>query len=398
MELVTAGTLFRGLPGAPGELVLDPGAGRNGQGHRPGAIAGPLQPALGRIGSPPEQVAGDVQLGAGRRGHREARHHQSQADLARPPTRCTAPSPRPPSSSCPSCRRATPRAPRHLLTGESYAKAYAEAGRRYGSEGHRGRSGERRHRWGRGTGRGAGHDQHGHRRRRGHLDPVPGAGRGRGGAPAHHGQHRRGGSRRPRDPSPPRRRRLPRTPDRRLPLQRPPAARTRPRVRRRAGQVPHQPRQRRLRGAARRQLRDHLRHRPRPRQGGAHRRQRWLPGPRPGRPRDARQRRAGAGPERRRGAGRLHDRVGPRLHRGGAAAQGCPSRRSSSPASCRRPVLLVEVYRELARRTRQPLHLGLTEAGMGRKGLVWSAASMGAAAGRGHRRHHPRLPHAAARG
>jgi (E)-4-hydroxy-3-methylbut-2-enyl-diphosphate synthase len=35
------------------------------------------------------------------------------------------------------------------------------------------------------------------------------------------------------------------------------------------------------------------------------------------------------------------------------------------------------VYRELARRTDQPLHLGLTEAGMGVKGLVWSSAAMG---------------------
>lgn len=52
---------------------------------------------------------------------------------------------------------------------------------------------------------------------------------------------------------------------------------------------------------------------------------------------------------------------------------------SSLIISCKlsRPVLLIEVYRELARRTRQPLHLGLTEAGLGRKGLVWSAASMG---------------------
>ncbi|MFH1177339.1 MAG: flavodoxin-dependent (E)-4-hydroxy-3-methylbut-2-enyl-diphosphate synthase, partial [Acidobacteriota bacterium] len=34
-------------------------------------------------------------------------------------------------------------------------------------------------------------------------------------------------------------------------------------------------------------------------------------------------------------------------------------------------------YRELAVRTDLPLHLGLTEAGMGTKGLVWSAAAMG---------------------
>ncbi len=47
--------------------------------------------------------------------------------------------------------------------------------------------------------------------------------------------------------------------------------------------------------------------------------------------------------------------------------------------SCKvsRPSDLIAVYRELARRTRQPLHLGLTEAGMGIKGLVWSATAMG---------------------
>src|SRR5215208_3700989 len=47
--------------------------------------------------------------------------------------------------------------------------------------------------------------------------------------------------------------------------------------------------------------------------------------------------------------------------------------------SCKtsRPRDLIAVYRELARRTDQPLHLGLTEAGMGIKGLIWSAASMG---------------------
>ena len=42
-----------------------------------------------------------------------------------------------------------------------------------------------------------------------------------------------------------------------------------------------------------------------------------------------------------------------------------------------RPRDLVAVYRALARQTRQPLHLGLTEAGMGTKGLVWSASAMG---------------------
>jgi (E)-4-hydroxy-3-methylbut-2-enyl-diphosphate synthase len=47
--------------------------------------------------------------------------------------------------------------------------------------------------------------------------------------------------------------------------------------------------------------------------------------------------------------------------------------------SCKtsRPRDLITVYRDLASRTQQPLHLGLTEAGMGMKGLVWSSASLG---------------------
>jgi (E)-4-hydroxy-3-methylbut-2-enyl-diphosphate synthase len=38
---------------------------------------------------------------------------------------------------------------------------------------------------------------------------------------------------------------------------------------------------------------------------------------------------------------------------------------------------LISVYRELARRCEFPLHLGLTEAGMGSKGIVSSTAAMG---------------------
>ena len=46
--------------------------------------------------------------------------------------------------------------------------------------------------------------------------------------------------------------------------------------------------------------------------------------------------------------------------------------------SCKisRPQDLIAIYRDLSAKTDQPLHLGLTEAGMGAKGLVWSAASM----------------------
>ena len=47
--------------------------------------------------------------------------------------------------------------------------------------------------------------------------------------------------------------------------------------------------------------------------------------------------------------------------------------------SCKtaRPRDLITVYRDLASKTEQPLHLGLTEAGMGMKGMVWSAAALG---------------------
>jgi (E)-4-hydroxy-3-methylbut-2-enyl-diphosphate synthase len=47
--------------------------------------------------------------------------------------------------------------------------------------------------------------------------------------------------------------------------------------------------------------------------------------------------------------------------------------------SCKvsRPNDLIAVYRDLAAKTEQPLHLGLTEAGMGTRGLVWSSAAMG---------------------
>jgi (E)-4-hydroxy-3-methylbut-2-enyl-diphosphate synthase len=46
--------------------------------------------------------------------------------------------------------------------------------------------------------------------------------------------------------------------------------------------------------------------------------------------------------------------------------------------SCKvsRPRDLIAVYRTLSRRTDQPLHLGLTEAGMGVKGIAWSASAL----------------------
>src|ERR687892_1919568 len=54
-------------------------------------------------------------------------------------------------------------------------------------------------------------------------------------------------------------------------------------------------------------------------------------------------------------------------------------RREQIIISCKvsRPRDLIAIYRDLARKTQQPLHLGLTEAGMGTKGLVWSSSAMG---------------------
>jgi (E)-4-hydroxy-3-methylbut-2-enyl-diphosphate synthase len=54
-------------------------------------------------------------------------------------------------------------------------------------------------------------------------------------------------------------------------------------------------------------------------------------------------------------------------------------RRDQIVISCKvsRPRDLITVYRRLAAECDQPLHLGLTEAGMGMKGLVWSSSAMG---------------------
>src|SRR5271169_408532 len=57
----------------------------------------------------------------------------------------------------------------------------------------------------------------------------------------------------------------------------------------------------------------------------------------------------------------------------------CGLRRDQVIISCKvsKPQNLIRVYRDLSRKTEQPLHLGLTEAGMGTKGTVWSAAAIG---------------------
>jgi (E)-4-hydroxy-3-methylbut-2-enyl-diphosphate synthase len=57
----------------------------------------------------------------------------------------------------------------------------------------------------------------------------------------------------------------------------------------------------------------------------------------------------------------------------------CGLRNDQIIISCKvsRPRDLITVYHHLASKTEQPLHLGLTEAGMGIKGTVWSAAAIG---------------------
>jgi (E)-4-hydroxy-3-methylbut-2-enyl-diphosphate synthase len=57
----------------------------------------------------------------------------------------------------------------------------------------------------------------------------------------------------------------------------------------------------------------------------------------------------------------------------------CGLRQDQIIISCKtsRPTDLIDLYRDLVSKTRQPLHLGLTEAGMGVKGITWSAAAMG---------------------
>jgi len=59
-------------------------------------------------------------------------------------------------------------------------------------------------------------------------------------------------------------------------------------------------------------------------------------------------------------------------------ALGCGLGSDRIVISCKvsRPTDLIEIYRDLSGRSNQPLHLGLTEAGMGARGLIWSASAM----------------------
>ena len=185
----------------------------------------------------------------------------------------------------------------------------------------------------------------------------------------------RGGRGGPGDRAPRRRRRRHRPDRRRLSLQRAPAAREVSRLRRGARQVPDQSRQRR-RQAPRRELSHDRAARRRQRQAGSHRRELGLARPGSAHADDGRE----------------------RARRRRRATRTTSTSKRCSPARCARPSWpkrsgfghdhiiisakvsgvqdLVDVYRRLAARCDYPLHLGLTEAGMGTKGIVASTAGL----------------------
>ena len=92
---------------------------------------------------------------------------------------------------------------------------------------------------------------------------------------------------------------------------------------------------------------------------------------------DAGEHRPGPRPDLRGDHQRVHGDLGARVDRARASRAACAQDQIIISCKVSRPRDLIAVYRELARRTDQPLHLGLTEAGMGIKGLVWSASAMG---------------------
>ena len=183
---------------------------------------------------------------------------------------------------------------------------------------------------------------------------------------------------------------------RRLPLQRPPAADPVSRLRGGARQVPDQSRQRRHGRAARRAVRDDLQRGARPRQAGAHRRQRRLAQP---------------GARRREDAGEHRPRSRARSPKRSSTSAWCSRpcestelalesglRKDQIIISCKtsRPRDLIAVYRDLARETDQPLHLGPDRSRHGHQGARLVGVGDGRAAERRHRRHDPRVADAAA--
>ena len=212
------------------------------------------------------------------------------------------------------------RGPPSLLRPEGRLLPHAEGVPRYSDPAlqppsHRSRARRPPHRGRRRAGDGAVDDDDRHRRCRRHRPAVHRAVGSRLGDGARHGQRARGGGRGARDQAAHARRRLHRAADRRLPLQRPPAADALSRLRGGARQVPHQPRQRRHRQAARRAVLHHLPGRHRSRQAGAHRRQRRLAQPGTGDGEDAGEHRPQPRPQLRRHHQRVHGALGAAVDR-----------------------------------------------------------------------------------
>ncbi len=244
--------------------------------------------------------------------------------------------------------------------------------------------------------RGPEHDQHRHRQCRGHRHSG-GAARACGQRTgARHRQHPRGRRRRTRDRGAAGRGRAASAAGGRLSLQRPhPAARV-SRDGAPARQVPHQPRQRGGRAAARRQLRHHDRGRPRVRQTGAHRRQLGQPRPERAGPPDGRERPARQPQERHRRDDRRDGHVCPGER---------PLRRGTGAGARQDPDLGQGVERARAvagvppagRAVRLPAAPRSDRGRHGHEGHRGEQRGAGAAAHRGHRRHHPGEPDARAR-
>ena len=175
----------------------------------------------------------------------------------------------------------------NLISNDSFAEA--ARGRTGRPPPQRGRADRQGHGRRRRADRGAVDDQYRHRGSGQHREADRRAGPRRLRAGAHHGQHAgrgRGGAADRRAPGDDGRGRAD---HRRLPLQRPSAAGGRAGLRRGAGQVPHQPRQCRLRQEEGRPVRRDHREGDPVRQAGAHRRQLGFAGPGDGRHADGRE-------------------------------------------------------------------------------------------------------------
>src|SRR5580704_12836101 len=224
--------------------------------------------------------------------------------------------------------------------------------------------------------RGAVHDQHGHGGCGDHAAADAGAGRGGQRNCALDGERAGSGGGRAGDQEAAAGRGMQRADHRRFSLQRPRAADEISGVRGGAGQVPHQSGQRGRGPAARRTVFDDLQSGRGPRQAGAHWGEWRLAESRAGDAQDAGKHRPEPGKE---SEEIINDCMVLSALQSTELALESGLRNDQIIISCKtsRPRDLITVYRDLSSKTQQPLHLGLTEAGMGMKGLVWSSAALG---------------------